>query len=982
MKKRMLSMLIVLAMMITLLPVSVKAAGTHTLTVTGGTEGTDYEWGGFIYGVDDTQDNVLAILTATPLTITGDTTNAEGFKDVISIDSEVKANLTLNGVIIKSSHQSAGITIAPGGELDLTLQGENKFMQTIPQFGNNKYNYPAIRIPEDASLTITKESVGSLTSLTYGGAAVIGGHRGEDCGTITIEGGKLKVEAIGEDMEGLTGGPAIGPGRGATKGNISINGGYINAISKYGAAIGTSETTTNEEKVIITGGTVIATGGISYAIGNKGTDGIGDGTNTTDKGSVTITGGNVSTLVRHIRPQSSANEDLYKTALILSGAGEGTGVSNISVLTASIEPYSYGAKDMVTDASEKIYIWLPKGAKVTSVTAGGETYVGDCVVTTDETASTFKNKKLIREASVLSGGVATEYATLEEAIAAAETMNGSIVKLLTDVTTEKTVEVNKGTFTIDLNGKTWTSNVPGYNAALLLQGLSNVTLKGTNGGTFTISGGGQTIFAMWAPVTIEGGTYECTGTGDVLYLVSGGKKVIINGGVFKGVTRINDCTDVTISGGTFQGRTNFVTCKDVAISGGTFAELTTFVHEGFISTVGGLLAGGYAYRNKGDSTWVSDVAITKLEGVTVQSIPIKITTQPKDHDLTYGYTEFPVLSVTAETIPADSGKAITYQWYKDSAPIVGATGVSYTIPTGLAAGNSTYYCAVTSDAYTKNSDTSTITVNAKKIAIIFKSAYGQETSQDFISGDPIVLPKGPTRYGYTFTGWSITEDDIAAAIEGQTPGIIAEANYTLNDESYQITVTNGAGGGSHQLNDVVTATAAAITLTPEGEKEFSHWSEGMAPSTDNILSYSTIYKFYATKDLKIIANYVAKGEAVQKQGTTYITNMEKDTENSKLIFVSMATVPAGCTILKAGVIATDNGEVGRSGASFKKGAADVLERGNPWTGNAYRFTWTKNIAEADINKTWYVRSYLLYKEGGVEKTVYGNMVFQNYSGRQ
>jgi hypothetical protein len=55
---------------------------------------------------------------------------------------------------------------------------------------------------------------------------------------------------------------------------------------------------------------------------------------------------------------------------------------------------------------------------------------------------------------VTSGGTEMPYETLEEAIAAAQGKPGSTVKLLTDVTTDAEVDIDSGTFTIDLNGRT------------------------------------------------------------------------------------------------------------------------------------------------------------------------------------------------------------------------------------------------------------------------------------------------------------------------------------------------------------------------------------------------------------------------------------------------------------------------------------------------------------------------------------------------
>ena len=84
-------------------------------------------------------------------------------------------------------------------------------------------------------------------------------------------------------------------------------------------------------------------------------------------------------------------------------------------------------------------------------------------------------------------GSTTPYTDIDAAFAAAQQAGSATVKLLADVTTTSEIEVDSGTFTIDLNGKTWhvyedvNSNII-HKIPLTVTG-SSVTLK--NG---TISG--------------------------------------------------------------------------------------------------------------------------------------------------------------------------------------------------------------------------------------------------------------------------------------------------------------------------------------------------------------------------------------------------------------------------------------------------------------------------------------------------------------
>lgn len=80
-------------------------------------------------------------------------------------------------------------------------------------------------------------------------------------------------------------------------------------------------------------------------------------------------------------------------------------------------------------------------------------------------------------AEVTANGTTVQYDSLPAAVAAAEAEEGSTVKLLTDVSITEEIDVNGGSFTIDLNGKTW-EKTAGF--ALWIYG-GQVTLTSTNG---------------------------------------------------------------------------------------------------------------------------------------------------------------------------------------------------------------------------------------------------------------------------------------------------------------------------------------------------------------------------------------------------------------------------------------------------------------------------------------------------------------------
>ena len=124
--------------------------------------------------------------------------------------------------------------------------------------------------------------------------AVIGGNEGNGYGgsggAITINGGVVK--ATNTDGAGIGGG--YGSDSGGSGGTITINGGNINASSQFGAGIGGGEGVDDGGsggEITINGGSVIATGvngaGIGGGQGDGGDQGGGSG------GTITINGGSV-----------------------------------------------------------------------------------------------------------------------------------------------------------------------------------------------------------------------------------------------------------------------------------------------------------------------------------------------------------------------------------------------------------------------------------------------------------------------------------------------------------------------------------------------------------------------------------------------------------------------------------------------------------------------------------------------------------------
>ena len=253
--------------------------GPSDLTVTGGTIGTDYSF----------TNNVIEILTDTPLTISG-TTTAEH----IEIADGVNANITLAGVNIdvSASDNTAAIKIADDstGNVTITLADDtvNVLKSGYKCAGlqkNGDYiseDKGKLIIQGGANGTGSLEATGGIggagigSSILYndastnssnieikGGNIVANGGMfaaglgGGDCSNITVSGGN--VTAIGGDI-----GSGIGGSQGGNCSNITISGGTVTAKggrdyhARHGAGIGGGDICSN---IVISGGSVKAESG-------------------------------------------------------------------------------------------------------------------------------------------------------------------------------------------------------------------------------------------------------------------------------------------------------------------------------------------------------------------------------------------------------------------------------------------------------------------------------------------------------------------------------------------------------------------------------------------------------------------------------------------------------------------------------------------------------------------------------------------------
>lgn len=374
MRRRLLSVLVCLCMLLTLMPGVVLADETGA-TVTGASgevSAADGVWtlDGGAYTVTGTATDSQAIVLTGDVTLTMNSavlkhTTADTLKYAPAIYVKSgSAKLVLQGEnSVEGSSGYAGIAVAPGASM--TISGEGS-LQATGGAGSD-----TIR---DVGKKVDFGFDSSITSVYYGGGAGIGGNgiwmsgadhiigaSTADCGTIAITSGT--VTATGGKANSMNAGAGAGIGGGGNttkakdatdeavllpaKGTVKISGGTVTAtggdgeswsLTGGGAGIGCGGSTgafytaDNEALVEITGGTVTATGLADGA-------GIGGGANV-DGGTVKITAGTV-TATGGAEFEDGKQDGGYGGAGI--GGGDNGGVTAIEISGGTVKASAIGA---------------------------------------------------------------------------------------------------------------------------------------------------------------------------------------------------------------------------------------------------------------------------------------------------------------------------------------------------------------------------------------------------------------------------------------------------------------------------------------------------------------------------------------------------------------------------------------------------------------------------------------------------------------
>jgi hypothetical protein len=273
---------------------------------------------------------------------------------------------------------------------------------------------------------------------------------------------------------------------------------------------------------------------------------------------------------------------------------------------------------------------------------------------------------------------------------------------------------------------------------------------------------------------------------------------------------------LTIVGNGTVTKLEVTTNAKVELSGGTYGEITGVTDKNT------LLGPGYVF-----------------DGDTVKEAPIKsVTASVTDHNnAKYGYTaeQAPVLTAT---VAPDNATGVTYQWYKvngsEKTAIDNATAQTYTVETGLNAGNYDYCCTATVDTYSLTSEKVKVTIakaDGPQLGTInVNQVYNDTASKtiniyDYIGTDLNKLAKdaGTLRFhtgtyspeGSLATGWSVFESNGAITYQ-LAKGLSVDKTITIT-----ITVGYNEAYSKNHEDATVTVNITLTMATPTGTPNYT-----------------------------------------------------------------------------------------------------------------------------------------------------------------
>ena len=207
-----------------------------------------------------------------------------------------------------------------------------------------------------------------------------------------------------------------------------------------------------------------------------------------------------------------------------------------------------------------------------------------------------------------------------------------------------------------------------------------------------------------------------------------------------------------------------------------------------------------------------------------------------------------------------------------------------------------------------------------QFTVVFTDQYGNVYSTQTVSaGTEVVPPADPTLAGFTFAGWSLTEEEIDALTTNAT----IVANFERAADQYVVTVTGDCtiAGADAQTTTVDYNTKVTVNA-PEGSVNGTWKVDGAA------VAYGTSYTFLVGADITLTYEEDA---AVTAEPTVAAVSTDRDANSHKVAFLATRSLADGYEYVTAGFVYGKNlteddlklANVGEQGTGADSGVVKV-----------------------------------------------------------
>lgn len=254
--------------------------------------------------------------------------------------------------------------------------------------------------------------------------------------------------------------------------------------------------------------------------------------------------------------------------------------------------------------------------------------------------------------------------------------------------------------------------------------------------------------------------------------------------------------------------------------------------------------------------------------------------------------------------------------------------------------------------------------------VVFVDPYGNVIdTQTVDSAADITVPTEPVFPGYTFTGWSMTPEEISKLTDGAT----IYAQYKKDDVAkYTVTANDGATitvNGAEVASPAQVAYDTKVSVHKDGAQAWK-----LADGT--VVGYGDTYTFFCGSNIELTPVMTA----VQQKTTVKILSATPIEGTVKVSFLATRNVAPGETVVKQGFIYGKNladseltlENVGNKGAAANAGTVKILYNKNSAEQIALDYGLSKRDGKISV------RAFVITKADGTLKPTMSDVETYTY----